>query len=359
MNTNRMELNVDTLLALEPISSLSSEQINELTEQAQLEKIAAGLHLFDEGDSDQTAVYVLNGSVELHSSQSSEILTVQGGTQNARHPLANDIPRRTTAITTSECEIVRIDRELLDTLLTWGNISAPETEVVMSEDGIMTIDKASWLKTMIKSPTFRKLPPANIEELLNRLEPIKVKAGDVIIKQGDTGDYFYMINDGIALVTRHPDNDEDSIELAELSEGMTFGEAALISDKPRNATVSMMSDGVLLRLSKEDFIKLLKQPTLNWINFDEAKGMIANGAQWIDVRLESEFEQKHLPDAVNVSMQQLHRRARELDHTKQYICYCQTGRRSSAASFVLNQHGLKAAVLTDGLQTVPAEEMSA
>jgi CRP-like cAMP-binding protein len=264
-----------------------------------------------------------------------------------------------SAITTSPATIVRVDKELLDTLMTWGQISAPETEVVMSADGILTIDKGNWLKLMLKSGTFRKLPPANIEELLNRLEPVKVNAGTAIIRQGDPGDYFYMINEGVVLVTRNPDNNEDSIEITELNEGSSFGEAALISDKPRNATVSMMTDGVLLRLSKEDFNKLLKQPTLQWIDFETARDKVNNGAKWIDVRLASEYQHSHLPEAINIPMQELHKRARDLDRSLNYICYCQTGRRSSAAAFILAQYGLKASVLQEGLEHVAGDQMQA
>lgn len=346
------ELDLETLQSLEPISSLTPESIQELATQSKRERLESGTALFNGDDSGKQAVYLLSGRLEF-TLNNNEIRNIQGGTAEARHPIIYDKAQVRAAVTTSPADIVRIDKELLDTLMTWGQISAPETEVVMSADGIMTIDKGKWLKLMFKSPTFRKLPPANIEELLNRLEPLKVHAGNTIIRQGDQGDYFYMINEGVALVTRNPDNNEDSIEMTELNEGSSFGEAALISDKPRNATVSMMTNGVLLRLSKEDFNKLLKQPTLNWISFDKASSKINNGARWIDVRLASEFIYSHLPGAINIPMQELHKQARDLDHSVFYICCCETGRRSSAASFILTQYGLQTGVLQDGLQKVP------
>jgi CRP-like cAMP-binding protein/rhodanese-related sulfurtransferase len=277
---------------------------------------------------------------------------------DARQPIANDKPRRFSAVTATPSEIIRIDKELLDTLLTWSQISAPEEEVVMCEQGVITVNKGQWLNTMIKSPTFRNLPPANIEALLNRLEPIMVLAGDVIIRQGDAGDYFYMIDSGVAMVTRNPDNDEDSIEMAELNPGDTFGEAALISNNPRNATVSMMSDGVLLRLSKQDCINLLKQPNLQWYDFSKAQEKVSGGtARWIDVRLPTEFQRSHLPDTINIPMRDLHKQAHALDHSVSYICYCETGRRSSAAAFVLKQYGLQTSVLQDGLKNIGPDEM--
>jgi CRP-like cAMP-binding protein len=352
------DLNMDAFSSLEPISSLSPDQIAELVRQSVVERLDPGIELFRSGDPAQHAVYVLRGRVKLTAQDGTEHGEITGGSREARHPIADENPRRHTAISTTAAEVMRVDKELLDTLLTWGQISAPEEEVVMSADGIITINKADWLKTMIKSPTFRNLPPANIEELLYRLEPIVVHAGDVIIKQGDIGDYFYMIDDGTALVTRNPDDDEDSIEMAELNKGASFGEAALITENPRNATVTMMSDGILLRLSKDDFNKLLKHPTLQWLSFPDANTKVAQGAVWIDVRLASEFEHSHLPGAMHIPMQALHRRARELDPARLYICCCQTGRRSSAAAFVLSQYGLKAGVLKGGLEDVPGEFVS-
>lgn len=346
------------LSGLEPISSLAPDQIRDLVEQSRIEQIDAGICLFREGDTDTQAVYLLQGELELRSNESGESRVIRGGSEAARYPVANELPRRTSAVSTSPVRIVRIDKELIDTLMTWGQISAPEEEVVMSQDGIITINKADWLKTMIKSPTFRDLPPANIEELLQRLEPIVVRPGDVIIRQGDVGDYFYMIDEGTALVTRNPDNDEDSIEMAELNKGASFGEAALLSDNPRNATVSMMTDGILLRLSKEDFNTLLKHPTLQWLGFEQALNRIDSGAVWVDVRLPSEYEHSHLPGAVNIPMRALHKEARDLDPTVPYICYCQTGRRSSAAAFVLKNYGFDASVLKDGLQSMPNEQMT-
>lgn len=358
MSAVRKIPDIERFKHLEPIASLPADQIRELVEHAGIESVAPGHCLFRAGDTDGQAVYLLHGSLELRPDDAGGARVVSAGSAEARHPLADEHPRRVTAVTVTTAEIIRIDKELLDTLLTWGQISAPEEDVVMSEDGIITINKAGWLKTMIKSPTFRKLPPANVEQLLHRLEPIVVHAGNLIIRQGDAGDYFYMIDQGIALVTRNPDDDEDTIEMAELNPGASFGEAALISDNPRNATVSMMSDGILLRLSKEDFNKLLRQPTLQSIEYAQAAKEVAAGTSaWIDVRLTTEYSHSHLPQALNIPMRALHKEARGLDRSIGYICYCQTGSRSSAAVFVLRNYGINARVLHNGLQNVPAQAL--
>lgn len=345
---------IGAVRGLEPISSLSPEQISELVAQSRLESLEPGMPVLRSGKPERQAVYLLRGDIELHVGNGKRQV-ISAGSAEALHPIASEESlSATAAVTASRVTILRVDADLLDRLLTWAQISVPEEAVVMSEDRIITVNKAGWLKTMLKSPTFRNLPPANVEELLHRLEPTFAGAGKVVIRQGDHGDYFYMIDDGVVLVTHNPDDDEDSIVMAELNKGDTFGEAALLTDNPRNATVSMMTDGILLRLSKEDFNKLLRAPTLQWLDFKAASACVAEGAIWTDVRLPSEYRHSRLPGAINVPMPTLHRMARELDRKRRYICYCQTGQRSSAAAFVLKQYGLDACVLDDGLQHVDA-----
>ena len=50
--------------------------------------------------------------------------------------------------------------------------------------------------------------------------------------------------------------------LAELKTGDSFGEEALISESTRNATITMITDGVLMKLAKDTFVELVKKPTL-------------------------------------------------------------------------------------------------
>lgn len=349
--SNNNEVFIDRFSKLEPISSLADEQIRELIAHSTIEKINEGVSLLDEATPDQ-ALYILSGAVEATLNNGRPRL-IRGGAPDGVYPLNSEQNDFRLVLSRTPGIIVRVDRELLDVMLTWSNITAPETDVLMSADGIITINKADWLNTMFKSPTFRNLPAANIEELLYRLEPIRVHSGDVIIRQGEQGDYFYMIDKGVAMVTRNPEDDEESVEMAELGEGVTFGEAALISDKPRNATVTMIEDGILLRLSKDDFNKLLKQPTLQVIDFATAEARVANGkACWVDVRLPVEFDRSHLPGAVNIPTRDVHRMAQGLDTAKMYICYCETGKRSSAAAFVLKQYGFTATVLEDGMKGI-------
>jgi CRP-like cAMP-binding protein len=341
-----------TLARLTPISSLLDEQIEELAMKTKEQALPPGRALFKAGDNDGDFIYLIEGEVELRP-QEGQPTRVISGTPQSRHPLSEQNPRRSTAVSITPVLFIRINQDLLDTMLTWAqSAESSSEEVIMSGDEIVTIDTGALKNKMQHSPNFRKLPAANIDKLLEKMETVRMNAGEVVIRQGDEGDYFYVIEKGEALVTRiveDGEDSEDSIEMAHLGEGSTFGEAALISDKPRNATVSMQTDGILLRLKKEDFLKLMQEPMQNWISYEEADEKIKAGALWIDVRAANEYQYNHLPGAINIPMNEAHRRAQALDSSKEYICYCQSGRRSSAAAFILSQYGLNVSVLKGGL----------
>ena len=358
MNGSNNGINLMALMRLQPINSLLEDQIIELAAQTQEQALLAGRTLFKAGDTDTDLIYLIEGEVEI-TSANGEVYTVTSGSSASHRPLAEHTPRRNNAVAVTPILYIRIDSDLVDTMLTWAEGASSENEeVIMSGDDIITIDTGDLKNKMQHSANFRKLPAANIDLLLEKMEPIRINAGEVVIRQGEEGDYFYVIEQGEALVTRMVDDDEDTdeaVEMAHLGEGSTFGEAALISDSPRNATVSMQTDGILLRLNKENFLKLMQDPVQNWVSYDEAMAKVRQSAIWVDVRSTSDFNSGHLPGAINIPMNEAHRRAQTLATDKTYICYCQTGRRSSAAAFILSQYGLQANVLKDGLPSIEGD----
>ena len=320
--------------------------------KAFIEEIPAGKTIFKFGDLDRKTIYLLEGRVELMADDQ-QVTKLAGGTDVAKHPLANLQPRKHTAKATTACKITRFDSDLLDILLTWDQLSGIEVSEIQHEEEHDA--DSDWMTRILQSRAFLQVPPANIQAMFMRIQEVPMNKGEVVIKQGDVGDYYYLIKNGKAKVTRASKTGSE-LTLALLKDGDAFGEEALLSEAKRNATVTMDTAGILMRLSKEDFNALLKEPMLSWLDLAEAQELVANGAKWLDVRLESEHENTGLKDSMNIPLFMLRLKVDSLDPNVPYIVYCDTGRRSSAAAFLLSERGIQVYCLTGGLmeQAPPA-----
>ena len=332
------------LKAFSPIDSLKKDNLAALAKKTKVRDAQPGETLFREGDAEKRTFYVLTGTVELREGTHRGAKII-GGSEDARNPLSPKLPRRHTAIATSPVEYITIDSDLLDVMLTWDQTGSYEVSELRGESG----GSDDWMTTLLQTKAFHKIPPANIQAIFMRLQQVNHKAGDVVIKQGDEGDFFYVITRGKCVVTRETPLNKEGIRLAELQVGDTFGEEALISEAKRNATVAMETDGSLMRLGKEDFRKLLNEPMLDWVDAAGAEKVIAEGGQWLDVRLPSEFEAYHNSGAINVPLYFIRLKLKTLDSSIKYVVCCDTGRRSSAGAFILNERGFQTYVLKGGL----------
>lgn len=341
-------LDLGLLRSFSPLDGLKPENLQTLARKTQLRELPAGRLLFKEGDSDKRTYYLVSGVLELLRDERS-VTVLRGGSPEARNPIAPFTPRRYTARAVSErVEFIVIDSDMLDMMLTWDQTGSYEVgELSQANDQATASD--DWMTTLLQTKAFHRIPPANIQAIFMRMQRMEAKAGDVIIKQGDDGDYFYVIVKGKCLVTRETPLNKAGIKLAELGMGDTFGEEALIADAKRNANITMLTDGALMRLAKDDFRKLLNEPMLQWVTFERAREIVAKGGKWLDVRLPSEFENFHLDDALNLPLYFLRLKLKTLDPKVHYVAVCDTGRRSSAAAYILAERDLNVSVLKGGL----------
>jgi rhodanese-related sulfurtransferase len=341
------------LARFEPIARLSANRLEELNAVCFVEHVSKDLDPTRMSVNGTQALYVLKGDLGIRYANGNKLI-LRAGTDAAKHPVDADKLQIKDTIALTPLEVVRIDLDLLDIMMTWDQLSGyppAQTQKTVNAQNVnkgWKIDAASFNSFKLQNGVFAKLPAANIEAMFERLSPMGVEAGQTIITQGQEGDYYYLIQQGSAVVTRVKDPNQPPIVLAEISNGAGFGEEALASDNKRNATVRMKTDGQLLRLKKDDFVELLKEPIVNHVNMAEAKTKAANGAEWLDVRFASEYSYHHIDGAINAPLHELRSIIPQLDNTKEYIVYCQTGRRSSAAAFILAQSGLHAVVLEGG-----------
>jgi len=346
------KVSVAALQALDPLASLSAARRQELADLCQIESVRRNQDPFRQHTIAGQSVYLLRGELALaYGEGRSEV--VVGGSADARYPLGK---RRMflSAKTVTDVQLMRIDDDLLDIMLTWDQVARREPGEGGQASAAPQCRSVDWGVMSglfginnLRFGAFSKLPPAHIDELLRRFESFEAKQGEVIVREGAEGDYYYLVESGRCQVERMIGG--VSMTLAELKSGDTFGEEALVSEAKRNATVTMKTDGRLLRLNKQDFIALLREPLLRSINMEQAKQKVLGGAEWIDVRYMSEYQYDKLPGAVNIPLSEIRNAFGALDIDKEYIVYCQSGRRSSAAAFLLAQRGYNVYLLEGGL----------
>lgn len=338
---------VDKLLLkmLVPAGSLNMENFQELAGKAFIEEVPIGKTIFKPGDTDRKTIYLLAGQLVLTDATGKSIV-ISEGSDTAKQPIANAQPRLVTAKARADCKITRLDSDLLDILLTWDQLSGIEVSEIQATGG--HDNDTDWMTRILQSKAFLQIPPANIQNMFMRMEEVPKQAGEAVIRQGEDGDFYYIVKEGRAKVTRASKTGSE-LTLATLRDGDAFGEEALISEAKRNATVIMETDGFLMRLSKADFNALLKEPLINWLEPSGAQQKITEGGKWLDVRLESERANSGVPDSLNIPLFMLRLKIDTLNPNVPYVICCDTGRRSSAAAFLLNERGFDTYVLRGGV----------
>ena len=344
-------LKPEQLRSLTPLNVLSEQQWRELRTQLIPQPVLAGQLLFRLGDQARLTYYLLAGELLLQSANGQE-QRLQAGSETSCHPISPSLPRLHEARALTDASVLALDTATLNRLLTWR---------LAYQDLLLELGQhhaeVEWLERLLENPLFAKVPPSNVRAMLERLQRLELAAGTQVLQEGDVGDSCYFLHSGRVEVMRGAGSAKQV--LAELEVGACFGEEALLADSPRNATVTMLEDGVVMRLDRQDFFALLKAPVVDEVSLGEASRLLAAGAQWLDVRLQDEYERAHALQSLNMPLQLLRLKARLLDKTRTYLCYCDSGKRSASAVFLLSQLGYKAYALRDGVDALPAVQRDA
>lgn len=337
-------VSVELLKSLAPLEGMKRDNLAALARKVGLRTASSGRTLFKEGERDKRSVWLISGLVELREGDKT-VAMIRGGTPEARNPLAHFQPRKFTARAVDEVEYLSVDSELLDVMITWDQTGSYEVSDLRAGDA----GTDDWMTTLLSSSSFQRIPPSNIQAIFMRMQRQSYRAGEVIVKQGEEGDFFYAIVSGKVAVTRETPLNKEGIRLAELGPGDTFGEEALIAEAKRNATVRMLTDGVLVRLAKQDFRELMNDPLVHYVDDVQAQQILERGGKWLDVRLPSEFQNLSIEGSINIPLYFIRLKLGTLDPATPYIVCCDTGRRSAAAAYILVEKGFDAYVLKGGI----------
>ncbi len=335
---------------LVPLKDLPPQDQRHVLAKSKVIEYRKGKRIFKQGDRDKWVFYLLEGELEMFADDRL-VNRVVAGTENGCRALAQLQPRQLTAKAYTQVSVLRVERSVLDQFLTLDRGSAP-SEVQVSELAAEEEEEVDWMSALLRSELFSTMPPTNIQRILATLESVQVQSGQNVVEQGAPGDYYYIVQRGRCRVTRRTSAKEE-VTLADLREGDTFGEEALVSDSTRNATVRMITDGELMRLTKSDFVELIKKPILESVDYEKALALAGSGGEWIDARFPDEHKRSAIDGSLNIPLTIVRTKASSLSQEKPYIVYCDDGRRSSAAAFLLKAQGVQAYHLEGGLASTP------
>jgi MFS family permease len=110
---------------------------------------------------------------------------------------------------------------------------------------------------VIKLPLFAGVPASRLETAMKQIVEVPVVAGDVVVRQDDPADRFYIIEAGTFTVTQLHEPSAEPVVLRSLGPDQVFGELGLLHRTSRTATVTADTDGLLLALDRDDFLDLV------------------------------------------------------------------------------------------------------
>ncbi len=341
MPRTALNINSEELRRFSPLNQLNNSDARELLGTSITTRLSAGTPLFQADDRDKRVFYLLEGEIKLVDDRNQSRL-INSATPAARQPLGRHLGGQQMAVANTDSVLLSFDADMLDLFLSW--ISPDKITANKINSG-----KDQWLDQLLQSRGLLRFSEDHIDKLLSRMSEVHFNAGDVVIHQDDEDEYYYVIKNGRASVSRKPCPSSKPIKLAELRGGDAFGEEALLSSAPRSATITMEEDGELMRLPKKDFSQLLAEPLLSSMNWDDTQSLIKLGSILLDVRLPDEYENDRIPGSINIPLPLLRLKIKFLSVHHKYIIYCDDGNRSCVAAFLLNRLGFNTYILDGGI----------
>lgn len=335
------------------IGALTHEQLLFVLDRSQQVEACSGDIIINEQDENNHHVLLLSGELEIkrvwraadgHLKSYTTVLKPRNFRGGFAYMSAASYSLRVRALSKVTCLL--IDANLVDHIL--------EISCQLSDESILDSNRAHLVNLFKQVSVVHQLPSQNLVEMIKRLEPVDIEAGTEVIKQGEAGDCYYMIESGEGQVWKKDPFTDTLEQVARLTAGDAFGEEALIQNGLRNASVKMLTPARLWQLHKTDFDALISPQLVAEIEADTAREKIAGGkVRLLDCRYDIEFEESRLPGSAHLPLDRLRWDIHNLNPEDEHIIYCRSGRRSKVAAFLMRERNFKAVSLKGGLKAWP------
>lgn len=342
MSQDNRQKFIELLKKYRPLDTLSDAALNELVSKLSVTKHPPGTMLFKRDQRNFSHYYVLAGKVDLID-EDFNIQTLSSKQTQALDPLDNADPFSVSAITKTDARILKLSKDQLDLVLTWDQAGSYMVEDLNAAQDEQERD---WMSCLLGSSLFQRIPPTNLQLLFTKFKESSFSKGQRVICEGEKGETFYVIQKGTAQVTRIDETKGQTI-LATLGPGDFFGEESLIGNTVRNASVEMLSNGVLMCLEKEDFKNLLEEPVVKYIKLSDLKQWQVKKKDYIelDVRLPVEISPQDRRNRFLVTLSELRGQLDKFNRETIYVLCPEAGRRAVLGAYLLNESGFQAVVL--------------
>jgi CRP-like cAMP-binding protein len=327
----------------------------QLLSQARVQRCTDGQVLFNIGDTDDAALYLIDGMVLMVGNDAS-VVEVRSNSPEARKAMDPSQPRRYSARAVGYATVLQVKRSLLEKLTSLADIqSAP----VPSLPETTHDDPGNWMTRIARAPIFARLPPSNLLQLFERGNIVEVGAGEIVMTEGNYPSHLHVVQDGEFVITRTVPEGGESVPVAELRPGDSFGAEALLTERNIDVNVKAVTAGRLVRIGREDFLHLIVEPLIQAIPLRQAGELVrSGGARWLDVRPASLAADIKGEQALHIPLNELRIRLDSLPRQVPYIVTSDNTACSRAGVFILLDAGLDARYLTEVAAVSTAGEVA-
>jgi len=223
------------------LAGLTGPSLMAIASHLVAEQAAAGTAVVTIGEPGDRFYLVRSGELQALDGDGAVLSTIKPGEGFGELALLDRRPRGATVRAVEDSELWSLDRGhferwVKDRYEIAGRIRASSEE----------------RSALAALPFFKGLDPVELDRILPRLHTMRVPAGEAVVHEGDPGDRYYLIREGEA---------ETSVGgrvVNRMGKGTGFGEIALLTGKPRTATVTAVSDLVLAALGRREFLWLVQ-----------------------------------------------------------------------------------------------------